>query len=122
MSPVVQAASIAAWGDEAHVVENRSLYRTKFNEVTPLLAEVINVHLPDAGFYLWADVGGDEQAFTRDLYANYNVTVLPGSFLAREARGSNPGSGRIRMALVADAAECVSAAHRIRDFVRAFAR
>jgi len=122
MSPVVQAASIAAWGDEAHVVENRALYRTKFNEVTPLLAEVINVRLPDAGFYLWADVGGDELAFTRDLYANYNVTVLPGSFLAREARGSNPGSGRVRMALVADTAECVSAAHRIRDFVRASAR
>ncbi len=122
MSPVVQAASIAAWGDEAHVVENRALYRTKFNEVTPLLAEVINVRLPDAGFYLWAEVGTDEQAFTRDLYANYNVTVLPGSFLAREARGSNPGSGRIRMALVADTAECVSAAHRIRDFVRDSAR
>ncbi|WP_180126513.1 succinyldiaminopimelate transaminase [Rhodoferax sp. BLA1] len=118
MSPVVQSASIAAWGDETHVVANRTLYRAKFAEVTPLLAEVMNVALPDAGFYLWADVAGDELEFTRSLYANYNVTVLPGSFLAREAQGSNPGAGRIRMALVADSAECVQAAHRIRDFVK----
>lgn len=118
MSPVVQTASIAAWGDEDHVVANRALYRAKFAEVTPLLAEVLNVALPDAGFYLWADVAGNELAFTRDLYANYNVTVLPGSYLAREARGSNPGTGRIRMALVADTPECVEAAHRIRRFVR----
>jgi len=118
MSPVVQTASIAAWADETHVVENRTLYRTKFAEVTPLLAEVLDVALPDAGFYLWAKVAGDELVFTRDLYANYNVTVLPGSFLARQAQGSNPGAGRIRMALVADSAECVQAAHRIRDFVQ----
>lgn len=118
MSPVVQSASIAAWGDETHVVANRALYRTKFAEVTPLLASVMNVALPDAGFYLWADVAGDELAFTRDLYANYNVTVLPGSFLARGAQGSNPGTGRIRMALVADTAECVEAAQRIRKFVQ----
>ena len=117
MSPVVQSTSIAAWGDEAHVMANRALYRAKFAQVTPLLAEVMHVALPDAGFYLWADVAGDELAFTRDLYANYNVTVLPGSFLAREAQGSNPGTGRIRMALVADTAECVEAAHRIRHFV-----
>jgi len=118
MSGVVQAASTAAWSDEAHVVENRSLYRTKFAQVTPVLAEVLNVALPDAGFYLWADVGGDEIAFTQELYANYNVTVLPGSYLAREARGHNPGKGRIRMALVAETAECLEAAHRIRDFVQ----
>ena len=117
MSPVVQSASLAAWGDEAHVIENRALYRAKFAAVTPLLAEVMQVALPDAGFYLWADVAGDELAFTRELYATYNVTVLPGSFLAREAQGSNPGAGRIRMALVADTAECVEAAHRIRQFV-----
>ncbi|MDD2927018.1 succinyldiaminopimelate transaminase [Rhodoferax sp.] len=118
MSPVVQAASIAAWRDEAHVVDNRALYRAKFAQVTPLLAEVLNVALPDAGFYLWADVGGDELTFTRELYATYNVTVLPGSYLAREAQGHNPGKGRIRMALVADTAECVQAAQRIRDFVQ----
>ncbi|MDD5028038.1 MAG: succinyldiaminopimelate transaminase [Rhodoferax sp.] len=118
MSPVVQAASIAAWNDESHVVENRALYRAKFAEVTPMLARVMNVALPDAGFYLWADVGGDDQAFARDLYAAYNVTVLPGSFLAREARGHNPGSGRIRMALVADTAECMQAAQRMVEFVK----
>ena len=118
MSPVVQTASMAAWGDEAHVVEDRALYRAKFAEVTPLLASVMEVALPDAGFYLWADVAGDDQLFARELYAAFNVTVLPGSFLAREARGHNPGAGRIRMALVADTAECVQAAQRIVQFVK----
>lgn len=118
MSPVVQAASIAAWSDEAHVVENRALYRAKFAAVTPIVAEVLGVALPDAGFYLWADVAGDELAFTRDLYAAYNVTVLPGTFLARQAGGHNPGAGRIRMALVAETPECVQAAERIREFVK----
>jgi N-succinyldiaminopimelate aminotransferase len=119
MSPVVQAASIAAWQDEAHVVDNRALYRARFAQVTPLLAQVMDVALPDAGFYLWADVAGDDTAFARELYALYNVTVLPGSFLAREAQGHNPGAGRIRMALVADTAECLEAARRIVQFVRA---
>ena len=119
MSPVVQAASLAAWQDEAHVEENRALYRTKFAQVTPVLAEVLNVALPDAGFYLWADVAGDDTVFARELYALYNVTVLPGSYLARTAQGSNPGLGRIRMALVADTAECVEAAQRIVEFVKA---
>jgi N-succinyldiaminopimelate aminotransferase len=117
MSPVVQAASIAAWQDEAHVVANRALYRDKFAQVTPILTEVLQVALPDAGFYLWADVGGDDATFARELYALYNVTVLPGSYLARSANGHNPGVGRIRMALVADTAECVEAAHRIHQFV-----
>jgi len=117
MSPVVQAASIAAWQDEAHVVANRALYRTKFAQVTPILAEVLKVALPDAGFYLWADVTGDDVAFACELYANYHVTVLPGSLLARSAQGHNPGTGRIRMALVAETAECVEAAQRIADFV-----
>ncbi len=117
MSPVVQQASIAAWGDEAHVVANRQMYRQKFAEVTPVLAQVLDVALPDAAFYLWANVeGGDDVAFARDLYANYNVTVLPGSFLARKAQGSNPGAGRIRMALVAETAECLEAAQRIAAF------
>ena len=118
MSPVVQAASIAAWDDEAHVVDNRAKYRTKFAEVTPLLAEVMDVALPDAGFYLWADVKGSDTEFARDLLAQYNVTVLPGSYLAREAHGFNPGAGRIRMALVAETAECVEAAQRIVQFVK----
>ncbi len=118
MSPVVQAASIAAWNDEAHVVDNRAQYRTKFAQVTPLLSPVLDVALPDAGFYLWAGVQGSDTVFARDLYAQYNVTVLPGSFLAREAHGHNPGAGRIRMALVAEAAECVEAAQRIVQFVQ----
>jgi N-succinyldiaminopimelate aminotransferase len=118
MSPVVQAASIAAWGDEQHVVDNRAMYRQKFAEVTPLLAQVLDVKLPDAGFYLWAGVKGSDEQFARDLLAQYNVTVLPGSYLAREVGGRNPGAGRIRMALVADTAECLEAAHRIVKFVQ----
>jgi N-succinyldiaminopimelate aminotransferase len=118
MSPIVQAASIAAWNDEAHVVENRELYRRKFAQVTPLLEDVLDVRLPDAGFYLWAGVRGSDTAFARELLAQYNVTVLPGSYLAREAGGGNPGAGRVRMALVADTAECLEAARRIVQFVQ----
>ena len=117
MSPVVQSASIAAWGDEAHVVDNRAQYRSKFAQVTPILAEVLDVALPDAGFYLWARVPGDDAGFARDLHALSNVTGLPGSYLAREGPGGNPGAQRIRMALVADTAECVEAAQRIVQFV-----
>ncbi len=118
MSPVVQAASTAAWNDEDHVRDNRAKYRAKFAQVTPMLSAVMDVALPDAGFYLWAKVKGSDTEFARDLLANYNVTVLPGSFLAREAQASNPGAGRIRMALVAETAECVEAAERIVQFVQ----
>jgi len=122
MSPVIQRASIAAWEDEKHVAENRELYRRKFAEVTPILAEVLDVKLPDASFYLWAGVPGSDTDFARELYAQYNVTVLPGSYIARETGGatatSNPGAGRVRMALVADTAECVEAAQRIAEFTR----
>jgi len=122
MSPVVQAASIAAWSDEQHVVDNRALYREKFAKVTPLLLPVLDVALPDAGFYLWAGIPevfkGSDTAFSRELLALYNVVVLPGSYLAREARGHNPGAGRVRMALVAETAECVEAAERIVQFIQ----
>ena len=122
MSPVVQAASIAAWGDEQHVIENRALYREKFAKVTPLLASVMDVALPDAGFYLWAAIPevfkGSDTAFSTELLALYNVVVLPGSYLARDAQGHNPGAGRIRMALVAGTAECVEAAERIVQFIQ----
>ena len=121
MSGMVQHASIAAWGDEAHVQANRALYRAKFAAVTPLLASVLDVRLPDAGFYLWAGVPGDDDiAYALALLAQYNVTVLPGSLLARDAQGSNPGRGRIRLALVADTAECIEAAHRIVEFSSSF--
>ena len=122
MSPIVQAASIAAWSDEQHVVDNRALYREKFARVTPLLAEVMDVALPDAGFYLWAAIpevfNGSDTAFSRELLALYNVLVLPGSYLARDAQGFNPGAGRIRMALVAETAECVEAAGRIVQYIQ----
>ena len=122
MSPVVQAASAAAWADEAHVEDNRTQYRDKFAQVTPLLASVMDVALPDAGFYLWASVpaafNGDDEAFSRDLFAAYNVVVLPGSYLARDFNGSNPGKGRVRMALVAQTPECVEAAQRIVQFIQ----
>ena len=118
MSPIVQEASVAAWSDEQHVVSNREQYRRKFAEVTPLLEKVLDVRLPDASFYLWAGVRGSDTGFARDLLAQYNVTVLPGSYLARDAGGSNPGAGRVRMALVADTAECLEAARRIVQFVQ----
>ncbi|MGE5866048.1 MAG: succinyldiaminopimelate transaminase [Rhizobacter sp.] len=121
MGPAVQHASIAAWNDEAHVVDNREQYRRKFAQVTPVLAEVLDVALPDAGFYLWAGVPGDDIEFARQLLAQYNVAVLPGSLLAREAHGINPGAGRIRLALVAEAEECLEAAHRLAAFTRSLA-
>lgn len=122
MSPSIQAASVAAWNDEQHVIENRAKYIAKFNEVTPMLADVLDVSLPDAGFYLWAKVdrygGISDTEFARRLYAEYNVTVLPGSYLAREAHGINPGQDRIRMALVAEVDECLEAARRIVAFTK----
>jgi N-succinyldiaminopimelate aminotransferase len=122
MNPAVQRASAVAWGDEAHVVVNRERYREKFAQVTPLLAGVLDVALPDAGFYLWARVpGGDDIGYARGLLAQYNVTVLPGSLLAREAHGVNPGAGRIRLALVADSAECLEAARRIVSYTESLA-
>ena len=124
VSPVVQAASLAAWNDELHVIENRALYREKFAQVTPLLAAVMDVALPDAGFYLWAKVpesfNGSDETFSCDLLAFYNVVVLPGSYLARGAHGGNPGQGRIRMALVAATSECVEAAQRIVQFIQSY--
>ena len=119
MSPPVQTASIAAWNDETHVQDNRTLYKEKFNLITPMLRQVMDVELPDAGFYLWADVrrtGLSDTEFARRLYAEYNVTVLPGSYLARDAHGTNPGRNRIRMALVAGVDEGLEAATRIVQF------
>ncbi len=126
MSPTIQAASIIAWNDELHVVENRAKYITKFSQITPLLQEVLDVALPDAGFYLWAQVGKrtglSDTEYAKRLYAEYNVTVLPGSYLAREAHGINPGQDYIRMALVAEVDECLEAARRIVEFTKKLSR
>ena len=114
MSLVAQHASMAAWNDESHVEENRRLYRQKFDALVPMLQRVMDVSRPEAGFYLWARVpSGDDEAFARDLFAATHVTVLPGQYLARDAHGSNPGRGYVRMALVPDLAQCVDAAQRI---------
>lgn len=121
MSPLVTAASLAAWNDEAHVIANRDAYREKFDAVVPILAPVLDVDRPQASFYLWADTRTDDMRFTHDLLDRKAVRVLPGSYVSREANGLNPGSGRIRIALVAPLQECVEAAHRIADFVRASA-
>jgi N-succinyldiaminopimelate aminotransferase len=112
-----QLASVAAWNDEVHVRANRALYREKYDAVLEILSPVMDVQRPDGGFYLWPNVQGDDAAFCRDLFAEEHVTVVPGSYLSREADGVNPGAGRVRMALVAPLAECVEAAERIRAFI-----
>lgn len=122
MSETVQQASIAAWNDEAHVRENRAKYQAKFREALPILQQALNVSLPDASFYLWAEVhertGLSDTEFARRLYEQTHVTVLPGSYLAREAHGGNPGKNRIRIALVAESAECLEGISRIAAFAR----
>jgi N-succinyldiaminopimelate aminotransferase len=115
MNPAVQSASIAAWNDEAHVIENRRLYAEKFNTVTPMLNEVWKTTKPDAAFYLWVQTEKQDTDVAVQLYRDLNITVLPGSFLAREAHGVNPGQGFIRMALVASLEECVEAGTRIQQ-------
>ena len=116
MNPAVQAASIAAWSDEAHVRDNRRMYAEKFHEVTPLIAHHLDCRIPDAGFYLWAKTPIADTDFARELLRQKNVVVLPGSYLAREAGGVNPGANYIRIALVAAHEECLDAARRINDF------
>jgi N-succinyldiaminopimelate aminotransferase len=120
MNPAVQAASIAAWNDEAHVIENRRQYAQKFKDVTPLLSDVLEATIPDAAFYLWSRIKSEQYSDTElavKLYRDLNITVLPGSFLAREAHGVNPGKNFVRMALVASYEECIEAAHRIREHI-----
>ena len=117
MSGPVQAASATAWGDEAHVVENRRLYREKFVSALSILQPVCDVAWPDAAFYLWLPTKGSDTEFARQLYIDKNVTVLPGSFLARDSAGVNPGKNRIRVALVSTVEECAESARRIADFI-----
>ncbi len=118
MNPAVQAATIAAWNDEAHVAENRHLYAEKFAKVIALLAPVLPVSRPDAGFYLWIRTPIADTAFAQQLHRDYNVSVLPGSFLAREAHGTNPGANFVRLALVANLDETLEAARRIAEFAK----
>ncbi len=118
MAPPVQTASVAAWNDEAHVLDNRRQYREKFAAVTPLVAQVLDTGMPDASFYLWARTPVPDTDFARALLEAYNVVVLPGSFLARESRGVNPGAGFVRIALVAGLEDCLEAAGRIRQFAQ----
>jgi N-succinyldiaminopimelate aminotransferase len=118
MALPVQRASIAAWDDDSYSVQNRALYRAKFDRVIPILAEVLTVERPSGGFYLWQRIDGDDEAFTAGLFREQNVTVVPGSFLARTGTHGNPGAGRIRISLVASLEECVEAARRIQLYVR----
>jgi N-succinyldiaminopimelate aminotransferase len=118
MNPVIQTATIAAWNDEAHVVENRRLYAEKFAQVVAILKPVLPVAMPDAGFYLWIRTPISDTDFAQRLYRDYHVTVLPGSYLAREAQGVNPGENFVRLALVANTEETVEAAQRILEFCR----
>jgi N-succinyldiaminopimelate aminotransferase len=125
----VQAASCVAWQDDAHAHQNRRLYREKFEAVLPILGAVLPVERPEGGFYLWTVTGGDDERFTRELFATQNVTVLPGSYLARSlpsdhpqsrlhpGRAYNPGAGRVRISLVPDLTRCIEAAWRIRRFL-----
>ena len=117
MPPATQAASISAWQDEAHVSENRKLYTRKFAAVLDILAPVLDVRMPDAGFYLWPQTPVDDAEFARGLLLQQHVTVLPGSYLSRSAAGINPGSNHVRMALVAPLEDCIEAAERIKTYI-----
>jgi N-succinyldiaminopimelate aminotransferase len=116
MSLAVQRASIAAWSDEAHVAENRRLYAEKFRAVLPRLGK--DAPMPQGGFYVWLRTPIDDAEFVRRLYQEANVLALPGSYLARERDGVNPGRNRVRLALVAPLEECVEAVERITHFAR----
>jgi N-succinyldiaminopimelate aminotransferase len=116
MSPVYQAASIAAWQDETHVLTNRMMYREKFAAVTPILERCLATQMPDAAFYLWAKTPMADTEFAQRLFSAQHVTVLPGSYLAREAGGVNPGQNHVRIALVAPLEDCIAAAQRIAAF------
>jgi N-succinyldiaminopimelate aminotransferase len=113
-----QLASVAAWEDDAHAAANRRVYQEKFARVLPVLRPVMDVTQPAGAFYLWPDVGGDDERFTRELFARANLTVLPGSYLGRTAAAGNPGAGRVRISLVPAAEQCVEAATRIREFLQ----
>jgi len=118
MSGHHQLASISAWNDEQHVIDNREKYKQKFDSVLEILSPVLDVKLPDAGFYLWARTPISDTDFAKNLFATQNVTVLPGRYLSRTSDGLNPGEGHVRMALVASVDETVDAANRIHQFIK----
>jgi N-succinyldiaminopimelate aminotransferase len=118
MPPPTQDASIRAWRDERHVVENRRLYRDKFHAVVDILAPVLDVSIPPASFYLWPRTPIDDESFSRRLFETQNVVVLPGTYLSRNTPAGNPGNHHVRMALVAPLDECTEAARRIRAFTQ----
>lgn len=118
MAIPTQLASVAAWDEDTHAAANRRLYQEKFDRVLPILAPVLQVEKPAGAFYLWPDVQGDDERFARELFRTQNITVLPGSYLARDGDDGNPGAGRVRISLVPSVAHCVEAAERIRDFIR----
>ncbi len=118
MSMPFQAASIAAWSDELHVKNNRELYRNKFTAVLDILTDVMDISAPDASFYLWPNTAMDDEVFARKLFAQENVTVLPGSYLSRPANNVNPGAKHVRLALVAELKDCIDAAQRIKRFIQ----
>lgn len=118
MPPHHQIASITAWSDEAHVIDNRARYRAKFAAVLPILQPVLSVRRPDAGFYLWPETPVDDETFAISLLERCNVAVLPGRYLGRDIDGINPGANRVRLALVAELSDCTEAAARIADAVR----
>jgi N-succinyldiaminopimelate aminotransferase len=117
MSAQNQLASIAAWNDENHVLENRVAYRNKFKAVIDILSPVMDIKQTDASFYLWTETTISDEKFAQGLFEQEHVTVLPGSYLSRTIDGLNPGKNRIRMALVASEADCIEAAQRIKRFV-----
>jgi len=117
MNPAVQVASAAAWSDESHVAENRRQYREKFSKAITSLEGTMSVSMPDAAFYFWAKTPVSDLEFTKQLHRDYNVTVLPGSYLARNVRGINPGENFVRIALVAPLAPCMEAIDRIKSLV-----
>ena len=112
-----QHASVAAWQDEAHVKENRDLYRQKFTAFIDILKDVCTITKPPASFYIWLKTSIDDAEFTQKLFAQENITVLPGSYLSRNANGINPGKNHVRIALVAPVEECIDAANRIKNFI-----
>ncbi len=117
MPPSTQASSITAWNDEQHVIDNRTQYRQKFTAVLDILSPIMDVKKPDASFYLWAGTKINDEVFTRDIYAQQHLNIIPGSYLSRQVNGINPGKNRIRLALVATLEECIEGANRIKEFI-----